>query len=191
MSRMMAPAFFDIDTEEERIRRTKGTLACIFDRYTDITGTRVPVYRTRRATHWGHREWWIGDQLWHLPHRGTLSTEGIGRQSTTRSCNCSGCVPVDTLLASHPHTQMWSLFSRDPSKDFPYEVAEVLFQHEASFWIMHRGKRKVSFPQLSIFDFNSGLLLHSIIRLPVKLSLSFGMKLSQTKSHTWSWLKMR
>ena len=29
MSRMMEPAFVDIDTEDESIRRTRGTLGCM------------------------------------------------------------------------------------------------------------------------------------------------------------------
>lgn len=38
---------------------------------------------------------------------------------------------------------MWSIFSRDPSKDFAYEINEPVFNDEKSFWILHNGKRKV------------------------------------------------
>ena len=38
---------------------------------------------------------------------------------------------------------MWSIFSRDPSKDFGYEVNEPILQDENSFWILHKGKKKV------------------------------------------------
>ena len=40
---------------------------------------------------------------------------------------------------------MWSLFTRDPTKDFPYEIGEELFDFgEKSVWNLHSGKRKVS-----------------------------------------------
>ena len=39
---------------------------------------------------------------------------------------------------------MWSFFSRDPAKDFQYEIGEkVTGLEEKSIWILHRGKKKV------------------------------------------------
>lgn len=38
---------------------------------------------------------------------------------------------------------MWSFFSRDSAKDFPYEIGEPLQQFDSrSIWSLHRGKRK-------------------------------------------------
>ncbi|XP_015518741.1 N-terminal kinase-like protein [Neodiprion pinetum] len=38
---------------------------------------------------------------------------------------------------------MWSFFSRDPTKDFPYEIGEPVFGFEGkSLWTLHRAKRK-------------------------------------------------
>lgn len=40
---------------------------------------------------------------------------------------------------------MWSIFSRDPTKDFGYEVGKAVGGLEdQSIWILHEGKRKVS-----------------------------------------------
>jgi len=40
---------------------------------------------------------------------------------------------------------MWSFFSRDPAKDFAYEIGETVSGLEdRSLWILHQGKRKVS-----------------------------------------------
>jgi len=40
---------------------------------------------------------------------------------------------------------MWSFFSRDPTKDFAYEIGEkVSGLEDRSLWILHQGKRKVS-----------------------------------------------
>lgn len=40
---------------------------------------------------------------------------------------------------------MWSFWSRNPIKDFPYEIGEALnTSNEDSFWVLHRGKKKVS-----------------------------------------------
>lgn len=39
---------------------------------------------------------------------------------------------------------MWSFFSRDPSKDFPYDVGEpVPGLEDKSVWSLHKGKKKV------------------------------------------------
>jgi len=40
---------------------------------------------------------------------------------------------------------MWSFFSRDPTKDFAYEIGEkVAGLDDRSLWILQQGKRKVS-----------------------------------------------
>lgn len=39
---------------------------------------------------------------------------------------------------------MWSFFSRDPSKDFNFEIGEVASNlDKKSVWSLHKGKRKV------------------------------------------------
>lgn len=39
---------------------------------------------------------------------------------------------------------MWSFFSRDPAKDFPYDIGEPISGLEnKSIWTLHRAKRKV------------------------------------------------
>lgn len=39
---------------------------------------------------------------------------------------------------------MWSFFSRDAAKDFPYEILEqVNGTEEFLFWKLHKGKKKV------------------------------------------------
>ncbi|XP_070491007.1 N-terminal kinase-like protein isoform X2 [Chironomus tepperi] len=49
---------------------------------------------------------------------------------------------------------MWSFFSRDTSKDFPYEIVEnVAGFEEKSIWSLKKGKRKGTDEQVSIFAF--------------------------------------
>ncbi|KAL5285470.1 SCYL1 family protein [Megaselia abdita] len=47
---------------------------------------------------------------------------------------------------------MWSFFSRDSAKDFPYEIGEQVqgFEHH-SIWSLHRAKRKNSNEEVSVF----------------------------------------
>lgn len=41
---------------------------------------------------------------------------------------------------------MWSFWSRDPTKDFGYEIGEIAAEYEEkSIWVLHKGKKKVSF----------------------------------------------
>ena len=50
---------------------------------------------------------------------------------------------------------MWGLFSKDPSKDFPYESGERLGQiHLANktVWSLHTGKHRTSGDLVSIFS---------------------------------------
>ncbi|GBP65937.1 N-terminal kinase-like protein [Eumeta japonica] len=51
---------------------------------------------------------------------------------------------------------MWSFFSRDPTKDFPYEVGEpVLGLEDKSVWTLHKGKKRGSNQdEVSIFLFD-------------------------------------
>lgn len=50
---------------------------------------------------------------------------------------------------------MWSFFSRDPSKDFNFEIGEVVpgFS-DKSVWTLHKGKRKGNNEEVSIFVFD-------------------------------------
>ena len=42
---------------------------------------------------------------------------------------------------------MWSFFSRDPVKDFAYEIGDKISGlEEKSLWVLHEGKRKVRRP---------------------------------------------
>lgn len=50
---------------------------------------------------------------------------------------------------------MWSFFSRDPSKDFNYEIGEVVSGlKENSVWSLHKGKRKGSNEEVTVFVFD-------------------------------------
>jgi len=41
---------------------------------------------------------------------------------------------------------MWSFFSRDPSKDFPFDIGEFVGGLEdRSIWRLHKAKKKVEF----------------------------------------------
>ncbi|XP_065339794.1 N-terminal kinase-like protein [Cloeon dipterum] len=53
---------------------------------------------------------------------------------------------------------MWSFFARDPSKDFPYEIGEVLsndLDRGRSLWSIHKGKKKSSGEDVSVFSFDA------------------------------------
>jgi SCY1-like protein 1 len=50
---------------------------------------------------------------------------------------------------------MWSFFSRDPSKDFNFEIGELVKGlDEKSVWTLHKGKRKGSSEEVSVFVFD-------------------------------------
>ncbi|XP_069116856.1 N-terminal kinase-like protein [Argopecten irradians] len=50
---------------------------------------------------------------------------------------------------------MWSFFSRDPTKDFQYEILEVVpGLEEKSIWTLHKGKKKGTNEPVSIFAFD-------------------------------------
>ncbi|XP_053682714.1 N-terminal kinase-like protein [Sabethes cyaneus] len=51
---------------------------------------------------------------------------------------------------------MWSFFSRDSTKDFPYEIGEPVQQFDSrSIWSLHRGKRKgASNDEVSVFVYD-------------------------------------
>ncbi|XP_076313835.1 LOW QUALITY PROTEIN: N-terminal kinase-like protein [Tachypleus tridentatus] len=49
---------------------------------------------------------------------------------------------------------MWSFFSRDPARDFPYEISDVIpGLEEKSIWQMHKGKKKASGEPVTVFVF--------------------------------------
>ncbi|KAI2800659.1 hypothetical protein RDWZM_009027 [Blomia tropicalis] len=49
---------------------------------------------------------------------------------------------------------MWSIFSRDPSKDFAYEIGDPIHVNEqTSFWIQHKGKKKANGENVTIFRY--------------------------------------
>ncbi|KAJ8941930.1 hypothetical protein NQ318_013263 [Aromia moschata] len=51
---------------------------------------------------------------------------------------------------------MWSFFSRDPSKDFSFDIGELVPSLEnKSVWTLHKGKRKGSNEEVSVFVFDS------------------------------------
>lgn len=45
---------------------------------------------------------------------------------------------------------MWSFFSRDSSKDFPYDIGEQV-EIFGSIWTLHRAKRKNTNEEVSVF----------------------------------------
>ncbi|XP_050294202.1 N-terminal kinase-like protein [Anthonomus grandis grandis] len=50
---------------------------------------------------------------------------------------------------------MWSFFSRDPSKDFNFEIGEVVPGFEGkSVWSLHKGKKKGSNEEVSVFVYD-------------------------------------
>ncbi|XP_033736298.1 N-terminal kinase-like protein isoform X2 [Pecten maximus] len=50
---------------------------------------------------------------------------------------------------------MWSFFSRDPTKDFHYEILEIVpGLEEKSIWTLHNGKKKSTNEPVSIFAFD-------------------------------------
>ncbi|KAH8293994.1 hypothetical protein KR054_007226 [Drosophila jambulina] len=54
---------------------------------------------------------------------------------------------------------MWSFFSRDSSKDFPYDIGEPVGGFDAySIWTLHKAKRKTTLEEVSVFvyDIRSG-----------------------------------
>ncbi|XP_060846657.1 N-terminal kinase-like protein isoform X2 [Rhopalosiphum padi] len=50
---------------------------------------------------------------------------------------------------------MWTIFSRDSSKDFPYEISESPSYgfNEKSLWKLNKGKKKNTAQEVSIFEF--------------------------------------
>lgn len=74
---------------------------------------------------------------------------------------------------------MWSFFSRDSSKDFPYEIGECVAGLDAkSIWTLHKAKRKGTNEEVSVFvyDIKSG----SDIKLEIAKS---SMKRLKTLRH--------
>lgn len=50
---------------------------------------------------------------------------------------------------------MWSFFSRDPSKDFPFDIGEsVGGLEDRSIWRLHKAKKKVAF----VFYIHTGFI---------------------------------
>lgn len=50
---------------------------------------------------------------------------------------------------------MWSFFSRDPTKDFPYEIGEpVSGLNDKSVWSLHKGKKRATQEEVSVFLFD-------------------------------------
>ncbi|XP_059478001.1 N-terminal kinase-like protein [Neocloeon triangulifer] len=53
---------------------------------------------------------------------------------------------------------MWSFFARDPTKDFPFEIGEVVWNdldRGRSLWSIHKGKKKSSGDEVSVFSFDA------------------------------------
>ena len=38
---------------------------------------------------------------------------------------------------------MWSFWSRDPTKDFGYEIQDIVSNDDKSIWVLHKAKKKV------------------------------------------------
>lgn len=50
---------------------------------------------------------------------------------------------------------MWSFFSRDSSKDFPYEIGELVSGLDTkSIWSLHKAKRKATNEEVSVFVYD-------------------------------------
>lgn len=71
---------------------------------------------------------------------------------------------VVTLNPTTNCIKMWSFFSRDSAKDFPYEIGEVLpgGLEQRSIWSLHRARRKTPNPtsgddvSVFVYDIKSG-----------------------------------
>ena len=58
---------------------------------------------------------------------------------------------------------MWSFFSSDPAKNFPFEVGEIVGGLESfSVWSLHNGKRKVS---AALFSSHNRNLVASVFNI--------------------------
>lgn len=50
---------------------------------------------------------------------------------------------------------MWSFFSRDSSKEFPYEIGDSVASLDAkSIWSLHKAKRKSTNEEVSVFVYD-------------------------------------
>lgn len=69
---------------------------------------------------------------------------------------------------------MWSFFSRDSAKDFPYEIGEPVAQFDSrSIWSLHRGKRKGSAAAAAGVDAEVSVFVYDIRNgTDVKLELA-------------------
>lgn len=57
------------------------------------------------------------------------------------------------VVVNHQLT-MWSFFTRDPAKDFPYEIGDLVPGLQSkSIWELHKGKKKGTDQEISIFVF--------------------------------------
>lgn len=66
---------------------------------------------------------------------------------------------VETVIIStkkrNKFLTMWSFFSRDSSKEFPFEIGEYVAGLDAkSVWSLHKGKRKTTNEEVSIFTYD-------------------------------------
>lgn len=65
---------------------------------------------------------------------------------------------------------MWGLFSRDPLKDFAYEVGERVSGFDGkSIWSLHSGKKKVT-------NFTYFIVLHEVLCISGNGRLGFGIR---------------
>lgn len=67
---------------------------------------------------------------------------------------------------------MWAFFSRDASKDFPYDIGDIVSEaSDESIWSLHKGKKRGTSEEVSIFVFdirNNGENKIDIARATVK-----------------------
>ena len=73
------------------------------------------------------------------------------------SCTYLYFVSIKTVSITclHHCRKMWGLFSKDPSKDFPYDSGERLGQvHLANktVWTLHCGKHRTTGDKVAIFS---------------------------------------
>ena len=63
---------------------------------------------------------------------------------------------------------MWSFFSRDPTKAFPYDVGDKVagLEPDQSIWSLHHGKQKVLFLSSLLKNFGSHFLFANFSSFP-------------------------
>ena len=58
---------------------------------------------------------------------------------------------------------MWSFWSRDPTKDFGYEIQDIVSSDDKSIWVLHKAKKKVLSPCYFIIIIDNVIIIIMIV----------------------------